>query len=95
MEELTTVAGYECPKTTSKLARRVLRDLSRAGVVVFTHDDGLSVLTRLELVKIAGDIGLDVYESPYRLVLMERDRVHEIDGAHCSVIEEEELSKRV
>jgi len=85
--DLTTVAGYECPKNTSKLARKVLRQLRKRGTVIFIHDDGPSLLVRTELVEIAGAIGLICHQDHYRLTLLDEDQVKSIDGSEASTEE--------
>ena len=69
--DLEVYAGYEIPKKTSRQARVVLDKLREKRMVVFDHDDGLSFLVRLELVRIANDIGLDLFEENYRIILID------------------------
>lgn len=80
-EDLTTVAGYECLKTISPQTKRVLRKLRKAGIVVFRCDDGLSTITRDQLIEIADAIGLDYYPAFYKVVLIDTDIIKPIDGA--------------
>lgn len=65
--------GYEIPVTTGNIAKAVLRKLKRTGVVFFEHDDGLARSARQELVDIASNIGLTVFEEDYRIVLMDNN----------------------
>lgn len=73
IKDLTTVAGYECPKSTSTPTRKILRKLKKEGVVVFEHDDGEGLWTRDELIEIAGAIGLPYHLEPYRLTLFDEE----------------------
>lgn len=79
LEDLTTVAGYECPKTTSKTARRVLQHLGKGKVVVCSYDDGPSQNVKDELVTIAGAIGLMYFDKPHQLVLIDVDETLPLD----------------
>lgn len=65
-------SGFECPDNTTPQARYVLRQLRKYGVVQFTHDDGYSLLVRVELEKIAGEIGIDYYPGSHSLILVDR-----------------------
>lgn len=80
-EELIVVAGYECLKTTSPQTKRVLRKLRKTGIIVFQHDDGFSAITHEQLVEIADAIGLDCYQTRYKVVLIDTDIVKPINGA--------------
>lgn len=68
---IIVVHGYEVPKGTCKQARNVLRKLRRYGFVMFEHDDGPSLCTRLELEAIADAIGLMQNHEPYCLSLVD------------------------
>lgn len=80
-EELITVAGYECPETTSPQTKRMLRKLRIEGVIVFRCDDGPSAITHKQLVGIAGGIGLNCYQTHYEVVLIDDRILKPIDGA--------------
>lgn len=73
IKDLTTVAGFECPKDTSEPTKSILRKIHLNGVVIFEHDDGEGIFTRDELIEIADAIGLPYYKEPYRLVLFSEE----------------------
>lgn len=85
IDNLVTVAGYECPKDASPQTKRVLRRLSESesGLIAFTHDDGFAAITRCQLVEIAGSIGLCCFEESHRLILLDEEdnKVGIFDGA--------------
>jgi hypothetical protein len=72
-ESTIIVAGFECPKTTSDLAKKCLRKLRKLGMVIFEHDDGPGILVREELKNIAFNDGIWINESPYRLILINNE----------------------
>ncbi len=78
MEKLITVAGFECPASTSEAAKKVLRQLRKHGVVKFTHDDGESLLVRQELEEICGAIGVEYYRAGhYSVIFIDKIKVNE------------------
>lgn len=81
VEDVVVVAGYECPFSTSPQTKRMLRRLKRDGVLIFTCDDGPSSITRDELSEIAGAIGLECYDAPYRVAIVDDNQWKPIDGA--------------
>lgn len=71
MTETTTIHGYEVPKWINTQTKNVLRKLRRHGFVMFRHDDGPSLTTRLELENIAEQVGILVYPEAYCLSLVD------------------------
>lgn len=82
MSNRTIIHGYECPANTSLLARIVLRDLKDYCIAVFVHDDGPSYWVRQELEIIAYNLGLEVYKTNYKLVIL--DEWNFVDGTSFS-----------
>lgn len=74
-DNLGTVAGYECPNDACSQTKQALRKLSKSatGLLVFTHDDGPSAVTRHELVDICGTIGLSCFEESHRIVILDEE----------------------
>lgn len=86
LDNVITVAGYECPKEADPQTKRVLRQLSssESGMLVFTHDDGFSAITRCQLIEIADAIGLCCIVESHRLILLDEEdnKIQQIfDGA--------------
>jgi hypothetical protein len=68
--------GYEIPKNSHRLTKKVLKRLERDGVVYVTHDDGEGRIAREELEKIAGAIGLRfLADNGYEFVIFDEDGV--------------------
>jgi hypothetical protein len=84
MSNFTTAGGFECPKGTSKLAKRVLRRLRRRGTVIFECDDGPSIMVRDELIEIAGAVGIMHFPTSHRVVLVDEGQTKTIDGSKAS-----------
>lgn len=75
------VGGYECPDDTCPQAIRVLRKLKRDGVVIFNCDGGPSSIALHQLSEIAGAIGLECFDTPYKVVIVDDNQIKAIDGA--------------
>ncbi len=58
ISDLTTIHGFEAPKTTSETARRVLKRLKRDGFVYVEVDDGPNYPVVAELAQLLGAIGI-------------------------------------
>lgn len=78
---LIVYKGFEIPKNTSKLARKVLRKLRKQKVIRFTHDDGLASNVRRELAEIAGNIGILFFEKDHEIVLINETKTIKGDKA--------------
>ena len=62
-KDLTICCGYEVPKCTTRLARRILKKLREHNMVIFQTDDGITLPVVEELKNIAGAIGIKFYEE--------------------------------
>lgn len=71
VDNVITVAGYECHEDTTKSAKKMLRKLKKNGFLIFQYDDSEGLLVASELVEIAGYIGLKLFEEPYRITLFD------------------------
>lgn len=69
-KDLTIRHGFEMPKSTSEEAQMVFALLKQSGCVIYEHDDGPTLLIRLELENICGAIGVPMFKETYRLILM-------------------------
>lgn len=68
--------GYEIPKNSHRLTKKVLKRLERDGVVYVTHDDGEGRIAREELEKIAGAIGLMfLADNGYEFAIFDEDGI--------------------
>lgn len=66
--------GYEIPKGSHRLTKKVLKRLEQDGVVYVTHDDGDGRIAREELEQIAGAIGLRfLSDNGYEFALFDED----------------------
>lgn len=68
--------GYEIPKNSHRLTKKVLKRLEQDGVVYVIHDDGEGRIAREELEKIAGAIGLRfMADNGYEFAIVDEDGV--------------------
>lgn len=68
-----THEGYEIPSDFPNEAKDVVSILAEKKIVVFQHDDSLSLIIRDRLKDWAGDVGVRCIDLPYQIFLIDED----------------------
>jgi hypothetical protein len=75
--ELMVFCGFEIPRYTRPLIKRILRRLKKEKMVSFSHDDGMGVIVHQELKLIADALSIPFYEKEHEILLYLEDKIPE------------------